>query len=73
MANILLTNVCNLQCPYCFANYYTHDIAEEITLESFKKALDFIASSNNQNEKIGLIGGEPTLHTQFGEILENIH
>ncbi len=70
MANILLTNVCNLQCPYCFANDYTCTRADEITLEAFQAALDFVATSNHPGEKLGLIGGEPTLHSEFGRILD---
>ena len=68
MANIMLTDVCNLRCPYCFANEFVNHGVNEIGMENFKKALDFIATE--PNSKLGLIGGEPTLHSNFREILQ---
>lgn len=68
MANIMLTDVCNLRCPYCFANEFVNHGVNEIDIENFKKALDFVATE--PNAKLGLIGGEPTLHSKFKEILQ---
>ena len=70
MANIMLTEVCNLRCPYCFANEFVNGNVNDkhISLENFKKALDF--SFTGENERIGIIGGEPTVHPQFKEIME---
>lgn len=68
MANIFLTRKCNLKCPYCFASEFVNRENEEITLENFKIALDFVKTE--KDGQIGLIGGEPTLHSRFGEILE---
>ena len=70
MANIMLTDTCNLKCPYCFANEFVNHQVNEISLENFKKALDFVATERNPNCKLGLIGGEPTLHSHFKEILQ---
>ncbi len=70
MANIMLTDSCNLHCPYCFANEFVNHSANEISMENLKKAMDFIASGNET--RLGLIGGEPTLHSQFREILQLI-
>ena len=69
MANIMLTDVCNLRCPYCFANEFVNKDANEISMENFKKALDFIATDPNERS-VGLIGGEPTIHSKFREILQ---
>ena len=69
MPNIMLTDVCNLRCPYCFANEFVNKDANEISFENFKKALDFIASDPNE-KSVGLIGGEPTIHSKFREILK---
>lgn len=69
MANILLTEKCNLKCSYCFARDYTNQHSKEITFDNFKKAVAFI-SKENPNAKIGLIGGEPTLYSHFGETLD---
>ena len=70
MANIMLTDSCNLHCPYCFANEFVNHSANEISIENLKKSMDFIATA--RDERLGLIGGEPTLHSKFKEILQMI-
>ena len=35
MANIMLTDTCNLRCPYCFANEFVNKSANEISIENF--------------------------------------
>lgn len=72
--NIMLNQVCNLTCPYCFANEFVGRSKEslmkdksQITKENFKKALDFAVRS--RENRIGLIGGEPLLHPQFEELV----
>ena len=72
MANIAITTYCNLHCPYCFANKMitTQDI-KNITLEQFEYILNWIVKNKDKEEPIhlGIIGGEPTLHPQFLDIL----
>lgn len=70
MANIIVTEKCNLACPYCFADEFVNKAANEISVENYKKALSFIESSKSYGEFLGLIGGEPTLHSQFPDLLE---
>ena len=70
MPNIALLNSCNLQCPYCFANTFIEEKKQFITIEQLQKILNFIKDS--KPERIGLIGGEPTLHPQFKELLKII-
>jgi MoaA/NifB/PqqE/SkfB family radical SAM enzyme len=67
--NIMLTNHCNLNCKYCFA----HDSIDnknkkEVSFENFKYYISFI--KKNKYKKLNLIGGEPTLHTKFFDLLE---
>ncbi|WDV45519.1 radical SAM protein [Clostridiaceae bacterium M8S5] len=69
MANIMINSECNLRCTYCFVNDFNYNKGNNITLENFKIAVDFITADNN-NEHIGIIGGEPTLHPQFDKILD---
>lgn len=78
MGNIMVNEVCNLQCPYCFANKYVNgDTSTDITYANFKKAVDWVnrgetAESWNPNiepPRIGIIGGEPTVHPQFQDLL----
>ncbi len=71
MPNIMITDVCNLHCLYCFANEFVNHDANEISMESFHSALDFIVK-DGICKTVGLIGGEPTLHSQFREILRAI-
>lgn len=71
MANIALTNYCNLQCPYCFANSYIEESGKQnITMDQLDTILNFLSGSNIG--RIGLIGGEPTLHPHFVEILDKV-
>lgn len=64
MANIMMTDVCNLHCPYCFANEFVNKDRNEITEEAFEKAVDFILGDGSHST-VGLIGGEPTVHSRF--------
>lgn len=76
MPNIILTEYCNLQCPYCFASQMISDAQlmhadKNISLDQFLNILNWLTPSALQGEfQIGLIGGEPTLHPQFKEILK---
>ena len=67
MPNIAITNYCNLKCPYCFADDMIQEEKEFITMDNFLTFLSFVSRSGPQ--RIGIIGGEPTLHPQFGNIL----
>ena len=68
MPNIMMTDICNLNCPYCFANEFVHRDANEITEAAFRSALDFLLGDGS-NHTVGLIGGEPTTHSKFDELL----
>lgn len=68
MANIMMTDVCNLHCPYCFANEFVNKDRNEITEEAFRKAVEFIVGDGS-HDSVGLIGGEPTVHARFGEYM----
>lgn len=65
--NILLNNYCNLNCEYCFANEVLEEDRKNMTKEDFIWLLNFLKRSNTPN--IRLIGGEPTLHPQFIELI----
>ena len=68
MPNIMITEKCNLKCPYCFAQNLMS--GADMGMEEFEEALDFCLT--NGNDRVGIIGGEPTLHPQFREMLERI-
>lgn len=71
MPNIAVTNLCNLNCPYCFAdNFITQDKIQYITQDQLTKIIQFL--KQGEPERIGLIGGEPTLHPKLSSIIEYI-
>ena len=65
MANIVLSGKCNLRCPYCFAEDFTSEQSDDITLDSFLRALDFASEEGS----IGLIGGEPLIYKEFDTVM----
>jgi uncharacterized radical SAM superfamily Fe-S cluster-containing enzyme len=70
LANVDLTNRCNLTCPVCFANANASGYLYEPSLEHIRKMLQAL-----RNERpvacrvVQFSGGEPTLHPRFIEIL----
>ena len=68
MPNIVLTTRCNRNCEYCFALEVLHDNSQPyIDFQEIVNIADRIGGSNDR--AVGLLGGEPTLHPQFVEIL----
>ena len=68
MANIMVTEACNLICPYCFADEFINREPRQMSEEDFHKALDFVLSDKSDRQ-VGIIGGEPLLHPQINEFL----
>jgi sulfatase maturation enzyme AslB (radical SAM superfamily) len=68
MANIAIVNYCNLKCPYCFADDMIQEKKTAMTVEDYCKVLEFL--SRTPRNYVGIIGGEPTLHPNFKEILK---
>lgn len=67
MPNIAINNYCNLKCPYCFADDMIKEENKFMTLDNYKKVIKYI--TENKGGRIGIIGGEPTLHPLFKQIL----
>ncbi len=72
MANIVVSSVCNLKCPFCFAGQFLDAARLEagsvfISVEAFEERLEFLDRSGIN--EIRLIGGEPTLHPHFPELI----
>jgi organic radical activating enzyme len=81
--NLIITDVCNRNCPYCFAefklNRETHKTRRidgvhfykkdrYISMENYLIYLDFLEKS--RDPKLKLLGGEPTLHPQFTQLVD---
>ena len=69
MANIMITECCNLHCPYCFANEFVNKERNYIQLDAFNEALAFIKTAKQFDGRVGLIGGEPTVSPNFGKLI----
>ncbi len=68
--NLITTDVCNRNCPYCFAEFKLTRRKQEsfISMESFLAYLDFLDRSSDKRLK--LLGGEPTLHPEFTALVD---
>ncbi|MDH5477531.1 MAG: radical SAM protein [Nitrospinota bacterium] len=74
--NIVISDVCNRSCPYCFAALKVSypedgkpggDNGNYISTENFQRCLDFLKQSGER--KLKLLGGEPTVHPRFIELV----
>ncbi len=72
MTNLIVSNTCNLNCAYCFARDSLQASLESyashfISLDAFSDRLAFLERSDVG--EIRLLGGEPTLHPKFPELV----
>ncbi len=76
MANLVVAGICNLECAYCFAPPEAVLPANRdgrrrqeafLSLEAYEERLQFLDRSGIPEAR--LIGGEPTLHPQFPELI----
>jgi hypothetical protein len=73
MANISITTACNRDCAFCFAGVKENgpgQPGEHMPLPVFAAALDFLERSGIP--EVRLLGGEPTLHPDFGRIVDMV-
>ncbi|MGC2112311.1 MAG: radical SAM protein [Candidatus Korobacteraceae bacterium] len=70
LANVDLTNRCNLTCPVCFANANTAGYLYEPNVEQVRTMLATLRGERPVDGRVvQFSGGEPTVHPQFFEIL----
>jgi hypothetical protein len=70
MANLTISSVCNLDCPYCFTQDHREGVRTGngfVEVAAFETWLDFVERS--EIDQVRLLGGEPTLHPQFPELV----
>jgi radical SAM protein with 4Fe4S-binding SPASM domain len=68
MPNIVITTYCNRRCPYCFAlDAMENAPARDMNLRDFVVITDMLVAARRSS--VGVLGGEPTLHPQFYEML----
>lgn len=73
MANILVTDRCNRRCSFCFARSRINGRdgkkgASHMSRDNISKVIRFLSVSGDR--QLRLLGGEPTLHPEFIEIVE---
>ena len=72
MANLIITNYCNAECPFCFAADSRHRMmrngSREMDEIEFRDCLEF--SMGGGNRELRLLGGEPTLHPLFKDFVK---
>ena len=70
LANVDLTNRCNLTCPVCFANANTQGYLYEPDVATVRKMLQALRDERPvAGRVVQFSGGEPTVHPNFFEIL----
>lgn len=68
MTNLVLTHACNQRCAFCFTDFLSINSTEQmVSPDRFKDMLTFLR--NAKFPQIRLLGGEPTLHPQFPDLL----
>ncbi|MBI2373207.1 MAG: radical SAM protein [Deltaproteobacteria bacterium] len=67
---IEITNVCNLDCPICFADNQ-HDYM--MSVDEFEGCLDSLDRSGSDVDVLVLTGGEPTAHPKLVELVERAY
>jgi uncharacterized radical SAM superfamily Fe-S cluster-containing enzyme len=63
-----VTSSCNLKCPMCFAS--SGPGGEHLSFDACRAAIDRLVAVEGRPEVLQLSGGEPTLHPDFGRILD---
>jgi hypothetical protein len=69
VSNLSVTLLCNQACGYCFARSLDRD-SGHMQPEVFAQALDHLERSGIR--QVRMLGGEPTIHPQFGLLLDAI-
>jgi hypothetical protein len=73
MANLMISRVCNLHCIFCFAGQDAPQAGgggemNFVSTETYEAQLDFLDRSGI--DEVRLIGGEPTLHPNFSQLVD---
>ncbi len=74
LANVDLTNRCNMTCPICFAEANSSGYVYEPDYETIVKMLEMLRSQKpTKCPAVQFSGGEPTIHPRFFDILKKAH
>lgn len=67
---VSVTSRCNLRCTHCYVDEAPCDIDPELFAEAIRQSSDLRARLGVERAWVQLSGGEPLMHPQFREILE---
>lgn len=68
--NLIINTDCNKMCSFCFTKTSDKRVKEEMTVEKVKQLIQEAADQGLTS--INIMGGEPTQHTNFPEIIDVI-
>ena len=66
---LCITNQCNRDCDYCFEGAFKKGPVRMMSVEDVRKICDFAQFSRRPGAAVNVMGGEPTCHPQFVEIM----
>lgn len=72
LVEIDITWACNLRCFNCNRSCEQAPTGEQMTLAQVERFLGELRTTGTRLRRIRLLGGEPTLHRQFPEILDAV-
>lgn len=67
-AYIEITNVCDKSCKHCFNSKFNNVNPSELSVCSLRRLLSFLKTIGIK--KLKIVGGEPTLHSDFVKIID---
>jgi hypothetical protein len=73
LPNLLFTDYCNRNCPYCFAKEKLSQdptAQHQLSFANLVTVLDFLDGSGAKH--LNILGGEPTLHPRFAHFLRYV-
>jgi uncharacterized radical SAM superfamily Fe-S cluster-containing enzyme len=65
-----VTDACNLACRVCYADSKGDRV---LSMDAFRKHIGDLLEQKGSLDSVQLIGGEPTIHPQFWEMLALLH